>query len=246
MCGRYTLSNPGDLFEEELGTLLSEDQELPEIEPLYNICPTDSSPIIRTNSRSHDHGNELVMARWGLVPWWAKTPSIGARHINARAETVAASRVFGKAFEKRRCLVPASGFFEWQRGPEGKRPIHIQQPSRRIVAFAGLWERWRGPSESLSSASDGIDSFTILTTNPTKKLAAVHDRMPVILPPSAFELWLDHGEKDSTVLLRLLVPFAGDLDLIPVGTAVNNVRNKSADCLMPELGEALGQLQIDS
>jgi len=165
MCGRFTLT----LSLERLRAFFKVPR-VPRVVPRFNIAPTQLTPVVRLARRER----EMPLLRWGLVPLWAKDPSIGSRLINARSETVREKPSFARAFLKRRCLVPADGFYEWRKEPRGTRPFLIRFRDRRTFAFAGLWERWEGGEEPL-------ETFTILTTRANSLVAPIHPRMPVIL-----------------------------------------------------------------
>lgn len=220
MCGRYTLTASGDALAEEFD--LSRE---PEIEARYNIAPTQEVPVIRATP----NGSELARLRWGLVPSWAKDPSIGNRMINARAETVAEKPSFRAAFKRRRCLVPANGFYEWQKLADGtKQPFHMRLKSRRPFAIAGLWERWqsKNPQES------PLDSFTLITTEANALTEQVHHRMPVILSGPERRTWLDPNQTDRTCLEDLLKPYAPEaMEIFPVSRFVNRPQNDSPRCI---------------
>ena len=161
---------------------------------------------------------------WGLVPRWAKDPKVGSRMINARAETLMTKGAFKPAFQKRRCIIPVTGFYEWQKRPgvKAKQPFFIHRPDGEPYAFAGLWEVWRGPEKD----QEPLRSCTIITTTPNDPMAAIHDRMPVILPREAWDTWLDRDNEDLELLGKLLVPAPPHLiTMHPVSTEVNNVRN---------------------
>jgi len=219
MCGRYTLSEPGDLFQ-ELGVEPPED-----FQPRYNVAPTQTLPAVRATAGGD--GRELVELRWGLVPFWADEPSIGNRMINARSETAAKKPAFRQAFRKRRCLLPADGFYEWAKEGGQKQPYHIFLEGHRPFTFAGLWEHW-------ARGEDVIESFTILTTDPAPDIEHLHDRMPVILPPDVRDLWLDPGVEDAEALRQLLRPYPGnDLAFVPVSRVVNSPKNDRPECVQP-------------
>lgn len=221
MCGRFTLTTPIETLVETFQlSSVPEDSA-----PRYNIAPTQSVAAVLTDEEEHRH---LAWLRWGLIPAWAKDPSIGNRMINARAETMAEKPAFRVALQRRRCLVLADGFYEWQRVEGGKQPIYIRMADGRPFAFAGLWERWR--------ASDGssLDSCTILTTGPNELVRPIHDRMPVILPPEAYDLWLDPTVRSAEPLLPLLRPYrAGVMTAFPVSPLVNNPANDDPRCIEP-------------
>ena len=167
----------------------------------------------------------MEMLKWGLIPSWADDPGIGARMINARSETVAEKPSFRRAFKERRCLIPADGFYEWQRTSGGKQPYYLRTKSGRPFAFAGLWESWDGDGSE-------IHSCTILTTDANDLVGEVHHRMPVILPPGDYELWLDPDVREPGELLPLLAPYpANDMEVYQVSRRVNRPSNNDPDCV---------------
>jgi putative SOS response-associated peptidase YedK len=215
VCGRFTLRTPAD----RLGELFDLD-DIPALEPRYNIAPTQPVAIIRTAEMSGRR--ELTMARWGLVPFWAKDVQMAAKSINARSESIADKPTFREAFRRRRCLVLADGFYEWKTEGKVKIPYYIHLADGRPFAFAGLWERWKGQSPPL-------ETCTIITTSASAIIRGLHDRMPVILPEDRRTRWLD-----GTLGIEGLVPYEGrDLNWEPVSPTVNNVRNDSPACLDP-------------
>lgn len=224
MCGRYTITSPGQVIAEVFGVA-----EPIELAPRYNVCPGQDVPVVRTRHGADDR--EIGLLRWGLVPWFAKEPGPAARMINARAETAATSAAFRDALRRRRCLLPADGFFEWQAtaGPRGaKQPFYVRRADEQPLALAGLWERWKG--------KDGrrIESCTILTTEPNELLRAIHDRMPVVLPPEAWSTWLDRAVQDVDQVLPLLSPAPGQpLVAAPVSSWVNDPKHDDARCIAP-------------
>ena len=221
MCGRYTLSVPGDVVAE-----LFEVDEVPELEPRYNIAPTQEVAAVRR--RRGQAGRELIPLRWGLIPRWAEDPSIGNRMINARAETVAEKPSFRSAFKRQRCLVVADGFYEWKKNADGtKQPYFIHLASGEPFGFAGLWERWDKEGEP-------IESCTLLTTEPNTLMASLHDRMPVILPREAWETWLDQEISDRDRLEPLLAPYdPAAMEAWPVSRRVNSPFNQGPGCREP-------------
>jgi putative SOS response-associated peptidase YedK len=222
MCGRFTLATPGQTIAEAF-----ELQSAPELKPRYNISPTQEVAAIRAAGT----GRELATLHWGLIPSWSKDASIGARMINARGETVGEKPSFRTPFRSRRCLILADGFYEWKREGERKQPYHICMVDRRPFAFAGLWDRWAPPG------GEPVESCAIVTTAPNEVLAPIHDRMPVILPPEAYALWLDPAARDKERLQELLQPFeASAMIAYPVSPRVNNPRNDDRDCLAPLAG----------
>jgi len=221
MCGRFTLRTPAHRLAAAFGV-----DALPNLAPRYNIAPTQEIVAIRMTPA----GRRLVRLRWGLIPHWARDPAIGARLINARAETVAEKPSFRDAFRHRRCLIAADGFYEWQNCEAGpKQPYFIHLEKDPPFAFAGLWERWRGDGETVETAS-------IITTEASAALRPIHGRMPVILPPAAHDAWL--GETPAERSKTLLIPYAGaDLRADPVARHVNNARHDDPDCLAPPAPE---------
>ena len=220
MCGRFTLFEPDKILAREFGI-----SGIPSLSPRYNIAP--SQPVAAVRTAPAGTGRELALLRWGLIPSWSKDPSIGNRLINARAETVHEKPSFRNAFRKHRCLIPASGFYEWQRQERGKQPFYIRMRNGHPFAFAGLWDRWEGPDGTL-------ETCTILTTTANAALAPIHDRMPVILPPGEYARWLDPSLKDTDSLAPLLVPFPPvEMLAFPVSTRVNAPSSDDEGCIAP-------------
>lgn len=224
MCGRYTTTDPLDEIVRYF-FITNVSPEVTELyRPRYNIAPSQMVLVIglRQGERT------AAMHRWGLVPRWAKDPSIGNKMINARAETVNERPAFRTAFRYRRCLIPADSFFEWKRSGQRKQPYRIMMRDERPFAFAGLWEEWRSPD-----GSTVIRSCTILTTEPNELMAELHNRMPVILPTDAYDAWLDpHTEPD--LLLPLLRPYPADeMKCYPVSTRVNSPANDDPAVIEP-------------
>jgi len=216
MCGRFVQKTPLG----EIRVLFGTANPVPNAPPHYNAAPTQDLAVVRYNPAAKARSLDLL--RWGLVPLWAKDPSFGAGCINARAETIVRASAFREAFERRRCLVPADAFYEWQkRGGKTTQPYAIVPPEEELFAFAGLWERWRNPSDGSI-----LRSFTIVTGEPNALCAPIHDRMPVILPPSAWPLWLGEAEASPAELLELLQPYPAELmRAYPIGAEVGNVKN---------------------
>ena len=205
MCGRYALhSNP------EVVALLFGLSEVPAYAPRYNIAPSAQVLIVR--------GNEAAMVRWGLVPRWAKDPSIGAKMNNARAETIAEKPSFREAYRKRRCLIPANGFYEWKPENGLKQPYYIYPSGGALFAFAGLWEQW-----------NDLQTCAVVTTDSNEKMAAVHERMPVIVSPAEYSAWLEGDE----IPLRACPDSA--IDIRRVSRAVNNARTDIPELLEPDV-----------
>jgi putative SOS response-associated peptidase YedK len=221
MCGRYTLVEVDGLQKR-----FSLEEALPEVPARYNVAPTQSMPIVTRHSP-----NQLEMMRWGLVPSWAKDLSIGNRMINARAETVAEKPAFKRALERRRCLIPASGFYEWKQTEHGKVPHYIHLMDEPLFAFAGLYENWKAPDETW------VRSYTIITTTANDLMAPLHNRMPVILDREDEDLWLDPDATETERLLPLLRPYpARHMAAYPVSRAVNSPTNESPTLITPEAG----------
>ncbi|HOT91015.1 MAG TPA: SOS response-associated peptidase [Anaerolineae bacterium] len=219
MCGRFSLGVNLDALVEAFP-----DFTFPaEMTPRYNIAPTQDVAVVpNTGERT------VRMFRWGLIPPWAKDPEIGNRLINARAETLAEKPSFRAAYVRRRCLILADGFYEWQSlpGSKAKIPVYVRLASKKPFAFAGLWELWR-PDDT------PVFSCTIITTEPNALLAPIHDRMPVILPPDAYATWLDPAEQEPAVLNALLKPYPADLMIAyPVSRFVNDPANDSPACIV--------------
>lgn len=221
MCGRFTLITPVETLAEQFQLF-----EIPSLSPRYNIAPTQPVATVRQSSKAG--GREMALLHWGLVPSWTKDPGIGARMINARSETVAEKPAFRVAFRRRRCLVLADGFYEWQRLERGKQPFYVRLRDGRPFAFAGLWEHWEG------SGGVTIDSCTLLTTEPNSLLRPVHNRMPVILVPKNYDLWLDPGVQKAELLRPLLCPYPSEaLAAYPVSLWVNSPQNDGPRCIEP-------------
>lgn len=216
MCGRFVSATPPDQVAAYFGT------EAPEalLPASWNVAPTsDVYAVLSDGSTRH-----LDAFHWGLVPRWAKDPKIGSKMINARAETLDSKNAFKPAFERRRCLIPADGFYEWHQRPDvkAKQPYFVHRPDGEPYALAGLWEVWKGADGD----QEPLRSCTIITTTPNDEMGKIHHRMPVILPPDAWDTWLDREQRDLDLLGKLLVPApAGVTTLRPVSTQVNNVRN---------------------
>jgi putative SOS response-associated peptidase YedK len=218
VCGRYRLSRNGKQVAEEFAV-----EEEIEWSARFNIAPTDQVPTIRQD-RS-EPTRHLALMRWGLIPFWAKDPSIGVKTINGMSETAATKPAFREAMKTRRCLIPADAFYEWVRGPKEKQPYSFGMADGSSFAFAGLWERWK------DSAGQQVLSCTILTTKPNALVADIHDRMPAILRPDDYDLWLDPGITDPAQVIDLLAPFEPKLmKKYPVSTRVNSVKNDDAEC----------------
>ena len=220
MCGRYSFSLPPEAIRElfRVVTVLN-------LQPRYNIAPTQMVPVIGLERNGE---RALKMFRWGLIPHWSKAMPGGPPLINARSEGIGSSKMFGEAFQRRRCLVPADGFYEWSKDKslKDKTPWRIVDPERPAFAFAGVWEGWRNPEGEI------IRSFAIVTTDANDKLSHIHDRMPVILKREDEDAWLDPNNAEPK-LKSLLAPYdPARTELYRVDTRVNSVKNDDPDCLV--------------
>jgi putative SOS response-associated peptidase YedK len=220
MCGRYRLTAK----ERWLSAYFNLDPEELEWAARWNLAPTQEVATVRQDRK--EPKRRFGLMRWGLIPYWAKDSSIGARAINAVAETAADKPAFREAIRRRRCLIPADGFYEWkQMGPKQKQPYNIGMADNGLFAFAGLWDRWKDPAGKV------IESCTILTTEANALLKDIHDRMPVILHAEDYDRWLDPGITDPQRVSDLLRPFDARLmRTYPVSTAVNRVENDGPEC----------------
>ena len=218
MCGRFTLTVDPDELQDAFG--LSEPAPA-QLTPRYNIAPTQPVAVV-----PNLEPRKLDIFKWGLIPSWAKDPKIGNSLINARGETVAEKPAFRAAFKRRRCLIPADGFYEWKRTGKTKTPLYIQMKSGEPFALAGLWETWQAPDGS------SVNTCTIITTEPNALMKDIHDRMPVILPPSAYDTWLTPDELPAEKALPLLKPFAASkMKAREVSKLVNSPRIDSPEVL---------------
>jgi putative SOS response-associated peptidase YedK len=232
MCGRYKLSRRKQVVEEYFDAVSSEEDWAPR----FNVAPTQPVAVIRQNPK--EPLRELSRMRWGLIPSWAKDASGAARMINTRAETASTKPAFRDAMKSRRCLIPADGFYEWKRDGKTKQPYCFEVNDAELFAFAGLWEGWKDPSGSW------IKACSILTTTPNAVTASVHDRMPVILDPDGYDLWLDPGMTNVDAASDLLKPYDARLmRCYPVSTRINSVVNDDAECSRPvEIAQIQNQL----
>jgi putative SOS response-associated peptidase YedK len=219
MCGRFALADDG--------TAVTQQFDLPagvHLAPRYNIAPTQPIAAVRRGQ----HGRrELTHFYWGLVPSWSKDMSMASRLINARAETVLEKPSFKNAFKRRRCLVPMSGFYEWRKEGKQKQPVYIHPAEADLFAVAGLWEIWQSPE------GETLQSCTLLTTSPNELMATIHDRMPVILAPADYDLWLDPASPLPAVEQLLQSYPAAQMTSYAVSSYVNSALNEGATCLLP-------------
>lgn len=221
MCGRYTVHTSlqviADLFEVDDGQPWT---------PRYNVAPSQEVPVVRLGS---ERKRELVMMRWGLVPYWSEDPKIGYKVINARSETLVEKPAFREAYKSRRCLIVADGFYEWKKIGATKQPYWIHLKDEKPFAFAGLWEQWKA-----KDASREITSCTILTTQANAFVAELHDRMPVILPKEAYASWIDPSVRNENELTKWLKPYdAALMDARPISQLVNSPNNDDERCIAP-------------
>ena len=224
MCGRSSLSkNEKDLEERFDATFYSDELEQYNPLPNYNVAPTHAMPVITNEDQQH-----FRAYRWGLIPFWAKDRKLGYKMINARIETLFEKSTFKKAVSKRRCLVPADGFYEWKKTPQGKQPYRIQTTDQEIFSMAGIWERWKDPADGQM-----VFTFSVITQGPNELMKDIHDRMPAILRPDQESLWLSE-DLPPQELVDMIEPYPSDLmRAYPVSSRVGNVRNNDADLIKP-------------
>ena len=216
MCARFAFFN-GKIIKDEFGVPV-----VPDLQPRYNIPPTSVIPAIIATEK----GREMRLFQWGLVPSWSKDPAIGARMINARAETLAEKPTFRAAFKRRRCLIPADGFYEWTGDKGHKQPYYITMRTNRTFAFAGLWEYWEG-------VDGALESCTVITTEANETVKKVHDRMPVIVARSDYATWLDTRIETPPPLRPILAPYpSNEMQLHPVSKAMGSPAFDGPECIV--------------
>ncbi|MEX1207645.1 MAG: SOS response-associated peptidase [Acidimicrobiia bacterium] len=222
MCGRFVQAQPAQSYADHFGATLAVPEAL---DPSWNVAPTDEVYAIA----QHEGTRTLGKFRWGLIPWYSDSPKVASKHINARAETVASKPAFKDSFARRRCIVPADGFYEWERlEAGGKLPHYIHSSDGSPLALAGLWASWR------DGEGVRLTSCTIVTTEPNELVGKIHNRMPVVLPGDAWEAWLDPAFADQSRLRGLLVASPADrLTEHAVSTLVNDVKNNYLECVAP-------------
>jgi putative SOS response-associated peptidase YedK len=219
MCGRYTLTSAPEAIR-----ALFRYEKQPNFPPRYNIAPTQPVAIVRVVEGKR----QFALVRWGLLPSWVKDPKAFSPLINARGESVIEKPAFRAAMKYRRCLIPADGFYEWQRAGERKRPFYVRAKGGQPLAFAGLWETWTGPN------GEEMESAAIVTTIANLTLGPIHGRMPVIVPPEAFDVWLDTANVDARTAAALIAPAGDDLlEVYEITTAVNRVANDDPQLTTP-------------
>ena len=216
MCGRFS-------FAEFEGIEERFQREPPNLKPNYNVAPSQDIPVIINNGANH-----LFMYRWGLIPFWAKDPSISNKMINARAETIDEKPSFKTCLRRKRCLIVADGFYEWKKEGSTKRPHRIILKNKELFGFAGLWDTWKSPTGEI------VNSCSVITITPNEVMVPIHNRMPVILPREVEQVWLDQEIIDSNFLKSLLMPYPADLMMAyEVSTLVNSPKNNGPECLVP-------------
>jgi len=219
MCGRYTI-----IASPEALRALFRYEEQPNFPPRYNVAPTQPIAIVRLV----DGKRHFALVRWGLLPSWVKDPKTFTLLINARGESAAEKPAFRAAMKRRRCLIPADGFYEWQKAGDRKRPFYVRAKSGAPLAFAGLWESWTGPN------GEELETAAIVTTRANRTLSPIHERMPVIVPPEGFDLWLDGATVDATTASALIAPAPDNLlEAYEISTAVNRTANDNPKLLEP-------------
>jgi len=220
MCGRKTLTKDAQTIIEEL--LIDEWEQKDEYSPSYNIAPTQNSPVlVYNNNRKIEH------MRWGLIPSWAKDKSIGTKMINARGETLLEKPSFKNLVSSKRCIVITDGYFEWQNIGTIKTPHYFHDPENKILPIAGLWDEWRSANGEL------MKTYTVITTTPKPEFAHIHNRMPVILPHPAIDIWVNTRDHTPAVAMDHILPYQDELAVYPVSTLVNSPKNNSARCITP-------------
>jgi putative SOS response-associated peptidase YedK len=219
MCGRYRLVRKKEVLAEIFDAGTDEDWV-----PRYNVAPSQDAPVIRQDAIQPTRS--LSLMRWGLIPFSAKDPKVGFKMINARAETIAEKPAFRELLQSRRCLIPADGFYEWAKEGKAKVPYCFTLADDSVFAFAGLWDRWKNPQ------GEQVQTCSIITTNANPLVSEIHDRMPVILEPASYNLWLDPGFKKVDPLVELLRPYrANSMRSWRVSSRVNSVLNDDAACI---------------
>jgi putative SOS response-associated peptidase YedK len=224
MCGRYAITSAPEAIRALFGYL-----EQPNFPPRYNVAPTQPVPIVRLAEGKRS----FALVRWGLLPSWVKDPRSFTLVINARGESVNEKPAFRNAMRRRRCLFPADGFYEWRQEGRAKRPFFVRPRSGGPIAFAGLWETWMGPN------GEEMETAAIVTTRANRTLSPIHERMPVVVPPEAFDFWLDCRKVDGETAAALIAPAREDvLEAYEISPAVNHVTNDSPELIAPVIADA--------
>lgn len=231
MCGRFSSCRSPEQIARRFRTT----NPLPNSGPRYNAAPAQAMLVVRFDPQTRQRSLDPI--RWGLIPHWAKDSTIGNRLINARAESIAEKPAFRDAFRRRRCLIPADGFFEWRKDTRPKQPYFIRMKDGDLFAFAGLWENWRAPEGTRPESERWVRTFTIITTGANALVHPIHDRMPAIIAPANYGKWLGDEAATPSELHAMLTPFpAGEMEAYPVGHAVNDVHHDDASLLEPLTG----------
>lgn len=230
MCGRFARFSPAHIFR-----MLFQLDEILDLVPQYNIAPGQDVFAVRgivirdeqqRSASPKNYSKEVSTFRWGLVPIWAKDPQIGFKMINARSETVTEKPAFLEAFKKHRCLIPIDGFYEWKKQQDGKQPYYIHMTDKQPFALGGIWDAWTNPQGKI------LESCSILTTAPNEVVKPIHNRMPVIIEPKDFDLWLNPAIQESEKVKPLLKPYtASTMVAYPISTFVNSPRNQGEQCI---------------
>lgn len=232
MCGRFRQTRSQKQLEERFQA----EGEI-EVAPRFNIAP--SQPVVTVRQKKNELSRHLSMMRWGLIPAWAKDMSFGNTKVNARSETVTTTLSFSEAIRSRRCLIPADGFYEWKKMGTIRQPYCIEVGEGELFALAGLWDEWKNP------AGGTIQSCTVLTTTPNTLVASIHDRMPVIVTPENYALWLNPEIEDSAAVGEILKPYdASSMRSYPVSLKINHVQNDDADSAAPTILELPSQARL--
>ena len=227
MCGRYAITSVPEAIRALFGY-----PETPNFPPRYNVAPTQPIPVVRLNEGQRS----FALLRWGLIPAWVKDPRAFSLLINARSESVLDKPAFRNAMQRRRCLIPADGFYEWKQEGGAKRPYFVRPRAGGPIAFAGLWEAWMGPN------GEEMETACIVTTAANRALRSLHQRMPVVIPPEAFDLWLNDRTVDAETAAALLVPAPDALfEAYEVTTAVNRTANDAPELIAPAPAQAVPQ-----
>lgn len=218
MCARFTMFSRGEDLRDVYDL-----KDIPVVTPRYNIAP--SQTVIAIGTRADGHGFGAAPFKWGFVPHWASDPD-GPRPVNAKSETLTEKPMFRDSFRKRRCIIPATGYYEWRTEGKKKIPLYIRRRDGGMISFAGLWDCWKGPNDKLLTC-------TIITTSANELTSSIHERMPVILPPEHFAQWLDRTITDTTALQSMLSPCPDSLlEIVPANPVVNSSRHEGEDCLI--------------
>jgi putative SOS response-associated peptidase YedK len=224
MCGRYFIISSPEAIRQ-----FFQYPEQPNFPARHNIAPTQPVPVVRVAEGKR----QFALVRWGLIPAWVKDPRTFALLINARGESINDKPAYRYAMKRRRCLIPADGFYEWKQGRSGRRPYVVRPKDGRPIAFAGLWETWMGPN------GEEMETAAIITTQASRDIAHIHDRMPVIVPPDAFDFWLDCAGADAMTAAAVIAPARpGLLETYEISTAVNHVANDSPELIAPLAAQA--------